>query len=100
DLEVATAIPDTGTWRNAASLGITCAALASRDGPEPRFFQGVPQMSREECVALVQELKRLASEGYTLVTWNGTGFDFAVLARESGLSKDCAELALAHIDLM
>jgi hypothetical protein len=39
-------------------------------------------------------------EGYTIVTWNGLGFDFDVLAEESGMYEQCKELALNHIDMM
>ena len=34
------------------------------------------------------------------MTWNGCHFDFQVLAQESGLFRECGELALNHIDLM
>src|SRR5581483_5317062 len=100
DLEVAREIPEGVRWQSAAPLGITCAALALGDQAEPRFFQGAPQMARAACIELVQELQRVAQAGYTLVTWNGTAFDFAILAQESGLYAECAELALSHVDLM
>ncbi len=100
DLEIAREIPDHGPWKSAAPLGITCAALALSDQAEPRFFQGAPQMTRAACVALVRELENLVRSGYVLVTWNGTAFDFPVLALESELPVECAELALAHVDLM
>lgn len=100
DLEIAKEFPDGGHWKDAAPLGITCAALALSDGHEPRYFQGTPQMTRSACVELVHELERVVRDGYTLVTWNGTAFDFAVLAQESDLPRACAELALGHVDLM
>ena len=31
---------------------------------------------------------------------DGCGFDFAVLAQETGMVKECAELAINHVDLM
>jgi len=100
DLEIAKDFPESGRWQDAAPLGITCAAIACRSKPETMFFKGVPQMSQDECQALVRELQSLANDGYTLLTWNGCGFDFAVLAQESGLHRECAELALQHVDLM
>src|SRR5581483_4231444 len=100
DLEVAREIPEGVDWKSAAPLGITCAAFALGDEAEPRFFQGAPQMSRAACAELVKELQRVAQSGYTLVTWNGTAFDFAILAQESALYTECAELALAHVDAM
>ncbi len=100
DLEIAKAFPDNGNWKESAPLGITCAALGFSDADEPTFFHAAPSLSRDACVALVHELQRVVNEGYTLVTWNGTAFDFAVLAEESGMARECAELALAHVDLM
>lgn len=100
DLEIAKSFPDGVHWKTVAPLGITCAALALSDQPEPRFFQAAPQMSREECCGLVRALLSVVRDGYTLVTWNGTAFDFAVLAQESDMPRECAELALAHVDLM
>ncbi len=100
DLEIAKAFPDGGHWKDSAPLGITCAALALSDADEPRFFHAAPQLSRAACGELVRELQRVVNDGYTLVTWNGTAFDFAVLAEESDLPRECAELALAHVDLM
>lgn len=100
DLEIARGFPDNGKWQDAAPLGITCAALGLSDADEPTYFQDAPQMSRAACCALVGELQRVVNDGYTLVTWNGTAFDFAVLSQESGMPRECAALALAHVDLM
>src|SRR5262249_2656639 len=38
--------------------------------------------------------------GFTVVTWNGLGFDFDVLAEESGLVSECQQLAVEQIDMM
>lgn len=100
DLEIAKGFPDNANWREFAPLGITCAALGLSDADEPRYFHAAPQLSREACVDLVRELEHVVEAGYTLVTWNGTAFDFAVLAEESGMAHECAALALAHVDLM
>lgn len=100
DLEIAKGFPDGAHWKDSAPLGITCAALALSDAAEPRYFQGAPQMTRDACVEIVHELQRIVREGYTLITWNGTAFDFAVLAQESEMPRECAELALGHVDLM
>ncbi|MBI4671463.1 MAG: ribonuclease H-like domain-containing protein [Chloroflexi bacterium] len=100
DLEIAKSFPNDGNWKNVAPLGITCAALALSGESEPRYFQAAPQLSRAACRELVAELQRVACAGYTLVTWNGAAFDFAVLAQESNMPRECAELALAHVDLM
>lgn len=100
DLETANPFPDDGNWRAVGSLGISCAALAVSDQSEPRYFEGKPQMNRAACVEMVRVLQQVVADGYTLVTWNGTAFDFDVLARESDLPRECAQLALEHVDLM
>jgi len=58
------------------------------------------RMTREEAAGLVEYLSRQAEAGYTILTWNGTGFDFDVLAEESGLLETCHMLARNHVDLM
>ena len=57
-------------------------------------------MSREEAFELVRRLAQLVGEGYTLLTWNGLGFDLNILAEESGAYAECKQLALDHVDLM
>ena len=57
-------------------------------------------MSPGEARELVHQLARLAGEGYTLLTWNGMGFDFNVLAEESDCHEECKELVLNHVDMM
>jgi len=100
DLEIAKDFPENSRWQDASPLGITCAAVAFSDDVEPIFWKGIPQMSQAECQQMVWKLQELINSGYTLVTWNGCGFDFAVLGQESGLLKECGELALKHVDLM
>jgi hypothetical protein len=113
DLEIATDIP-TGTedWKSLAPLGITVAATMSdlhggamahygakadwqtkQVGPKPR-------MSQADAIKLVDYLTSMGSSGYTILTWNGLSFDFNVLAIESELYKECASLALHHVDMM
>jgi len=99
DIEIAKDLPENGRWQDVAPLGITCAAIAFSDGRKPQFYTGIPSMSRLDCQKLVRELEDLSGQ-YRLLTWNGCGFDFAVLAQESGLIEECARLALDHIDLM
>ena len=45
-------------------------------------------------------LSEKVEHGYTLLTWNGVGFDLDVLAEESGMLETCRTLALAHVDMM
>jgi hypothetical protein len=87
-------------------LGIACAAAVISGKTEPLTWHGVQdgkpsaQMSRTEVCSVIEQLKSLVEEGHTLVTWNGLAFDFDVLAEESALPMECAELALGHIDMM
>jgi hypothetical protein len=104
DLEIAKELPeDASDWKAHRPLGISCAAIQlSHEDPRGQtlLHYAGPQMTNDECQVLVAELAGLAGDGYTLVTWNGLGFDWDVLAEESGLHAECARLALAHVDLM
>lgn len=100
DLEIAKEFASGGRWQDAAPLGVTCAMVELSDGAEAICWKGVPQLSPEECRQVVKELAGLAADGYTIVTWNGCGFDFPVLAQESAALSDCARLAMNHVDLM
>ena len=42
----------------------------------------------------------MSSKGWTIVTWNGAGFDFDILAEESELQDECRRLTLGHVDMM
>jgi hypothetical protein len=57
-------------------------------------------MTRAEARRLVNYLARQVQRGYTIVTWNGVGFDFDILAEETGMLKRCQQLAADHIDMM
>jgi len=101
DLEIAKEMPDGPVnLIDYAPLGITCAAIAFSDAKDPVIWQGIPRLANLDTVSIVRELQRLTSAGYTIVTWNGCHFDFQVLAQESGLLRECGELALNHVDLM
>ena len=88
-------------------LGIACAAAMASDFQQPLIWHGqdesghpTPQMTSMEAAQLVLKLSDLASQGYTICTWNGLGFDFDVLAEESGRREDCARLAQNHVDML
>ena len=57
-------------------------------------------MSRAETADLVQYLETQVAQGYTIVTWNGLGFDFDILAEESGMLQNCRKMATGHVDMM
>ena len=98
DLEISKLLPEkVDNLFDHAPLGISCAAVAS---DKVKFWSGVPHLSKEESQILVKDLMAYAATGYTFVTWNGCGFDFRVLAQESGMFEECGEMALNHVDLM
>ena len=49
---------------------------------------------------LVWAMWASAKDGYVPFTWNGTGFDFQLLAYYTGLIEECAHLALNSVDGM
>jgi hypothetical protein len=108
DIETAKEVPGEGfDWKPHRPLGIACAAALASDGREPFVWHGktaagtpAGKMSREEALELVRRLMQLVGEGYTLLTWNGLGFDLNILAEESGARDECKQLALDHVDLM
>ena len=107
DLETVRQFPEGESWRDHRPLGIGCAAAAAQDWEGPVHWCTVTaegsvaeRMSPEDLRAMVRQLQAAQSRGYTLVTWNGTGFDFDVLAEESGLWEECQQMALDHVDMM
>ncbi len=59
-------------------------------------------MSQQDVTEMVHYLTTMADAGHTTLTWNGLGFDFDILAEESGMRAECKRLAfdLAHVDMM
>lgn len=106
DLEIAKEIPEDETdWKAHCPLGITCAAAASSDGGlwnwwAARRGKFTAKMTKGDCQFLVLTLELLIEEGLTFLSWNGLGFDFHILAEESGMYEECKRLALNHIDMM
>jgi hypothetical protein len=89
-----------------ANFTIGCAATVKNDGEKKTWLHKTQtgevgkEMSKEEVIALVEYLHSAFKEGYKIITWNGLGFDFRVLAKESEMVSKCADLALNHFDLM
>lgn len=108
DIETAKDIPgEEFNWRAHRPLGISCAATLAADEDRPLLWHGrkpdgspAPRMSRGEARALLDHLTKMAAKGYRILTWNGLGFDFDVLAEESGAAALCRECALGHVDMM
>src|SRR5689334_6018744 len=93
DLETAKVqSPHSRNWIEQRPLGICCAATYCEGAKAPLVWYGgkrqnrpAPQMTPSEASVLVQYLRQRVLRGYTIVTWNGVGFDFDILAEESGL---------------
>jgi hypothetical protein len=108
DIETAKVIPGEGfNWRPHRPMGISCAATLDSDSSNIQLWHGkmadgapAAKMSRDDALHLVEYLSRMAAAGFTILTWNGVGFDLDILAEESGAIADCQECALANVDMM
>ncbi len=105
DLETAKVLPARADPKAHLPLGITVAAARLPSGVIRYWHGGGPEkpspaLTGPESAQLVRDLARLADGGTDIVTWNGAGFDFLVLAHESGMWEECARLAQNHMDIM
>jgi hypothetical protein len=108
DLEIAQPLPEgVVDWRQHRPLGITCAATVTSQPEDLRLWYGrgdddtpTDRMTQAEAKELVEYLDRVKREGCQVLTWNGLGFDFEVLAEESQSFEACRDLARHHIDMM
>lgn len=81
-------------------LGISCAATLTSDG-DLQVWQGAGEkMTVRQCRKLVEYLEMMSRKGYMITGWNSLGFDWDVLAEESGMWETCKKLAREHIDGM
>ncbi len=108
DIETAKVLPENVNDLNShRPLGITCSAIWCTDESEPKVFYSTsadgspaPQMSKQDLTSLIKYLETKVDSGYTIITHNGLGFDFDILAEESGLYSACRDLAIQHVDMM
>jgi hypothetical protein len=109
DIETAAVLPGTSSdWRMHRPLGICCAAATHSDLERAIVWHGKkadgspsPRMTKTELRSMVNDLLRFVrNDGFTLLTWNGVGFDLDVLRGESGLDAECRQLAWNHVDMM
>jgi hypothetical protein len=107
DLEIVKPLPDgVDNWKDYRPLGISCAATLNSDGELCLWHGRTPaggladQISPPEAAELVAYLQAQVEAGFTPLTWNGLGFDFDILAEESGLLTECRELATWHVDML
>jgi len=112
DLEITKEVPKgTEDWSLYRPYGISCAATLTNDvfgEREMRTWHGdqdgmlAPQMSPVHCCRLAAYLAVMQNKGYRIVTVNGLGFDFDVLAEEchgGPAAEECKRLALEHTDI-
>lgn len=108
DLEIARALPD-GEF-GAGDLGISCADIAYRPMGEPNgkiqhhTWQSLPtedRMNEAQVGFMINDLVGMVDKGYKILTVNGAGFDFRVVAEEASGNdfKIITGMAMTHIDL-
>jgi hypothetical protein len=108
DIETAKDVPgEDFNWRPHRPLGISCAATLASDSGELRLWHGKTQdgspaarMTPADALGLVEYLAKMTEDGFSILTWNGLGFDFDILAEESASAGLCHECALGHVDMM
>lgn len=100
-------LPEFTDWRHNRPLGITCIASQTTTCGGPRIWysktpSGSPaaRMTAADIAGFVSYLEEQKAAGFVPLTWNGLGFDFDVLAEESGQKSACRDLALEHVDMM
>ena len=108
DLETSKITPPDADIQAHRPLGISCWAVAwmLSDGNTETIsgcglddnMQPTAQLSEIDCRRFVERLQTATERGFTLLTHNGVGFDFDILAEESGMHATCAELAMNSVD--
>jgi hypothetical protein len=108
DIETAKDVPgEDFNWRPHRPLGIACAATLATSSSEVVLWHGktpdgapAARMTKGDVVLLLEYLCKMTRDGFTILTWNGLGFDFDILAEEAAAATSCKEYALAHVDMM
>ena len=107
DIEIAEPLQDGVEYcSHYRPLGISCAATLISGEPAITWYRDKAgggygdRMNPVEAQELVRYLQAQVEQGGVILTWNGLGFDFDILAEESGMVQECSELAKGHIDMM
>lgn len=109
DIETAAVLSDAQfkNWKRNRPLGITCIAAQKSDETAAKIWDArladggtSGRMTTAQVIEVITYLRDMAGQGYTLLTWNGAGFDWDILAEESGSVDICRELAMSHVDMM
>ena len=111
DLEIVKELPDGGDWEPYRPFGISIISTCT-DSWDFRTWPLVPEeyrypleLSEEQTLFAVRYLQQAVAKGYKIITINGLGFDFRVLAEHlpnlPQIQKQIAELACSehHIDI-
>ena len=101
DIETIKPFTSDEDWREKRPLGVACVGFST---PEKTWVTthdlvGVP-MTQEDLHHIVMRITDMVASGYTLVTWNGLGFDLQILGEEGDCMHQCKHLARSHIDMM
>lgn len=110
DLEISKSVPEGGDWSSYRPFGISCAATWVQPDDELRLWHGdieengmyASYMSPAQCQELACFLVDAWMGHYQVVTWNGLGFDFDVLAEECqdpAYADVLRAIALHHVDV-
>ena len=96
DIEIVKSLPDgLEDWKTQRPVGISCAATLTSEGELTVWYAHQPdgyiseRMDRDDLSALLVYLEAAVERGFTILTWNGLGFDFDILAEESGALERC-----------
>ena len=104
DIETVKPFPEGADWRDHRPLGVACIALWRGIGEVFASYDQNDQIADKMTVGDIQDaierIRELEKEGHTVVTWNGIGFDFPVLAEESDLPEVVEAMALRSVDMM
>lgn len=104
DLEIFDDLPEGAQYTHE---GISDLAIAYKDDAglltcQEFFMDDHQRLDAATAMQAAEFMMDLTVKGYQLMTWNGLGFDFRVLAIEAGVDKHCFihDLAITHIDPM
>lgn len=101
DIEIYDSFPEDGSKPDLKNIRPSIACIGTdMDGKDFKYYFEQLWMNRKTCMRLVNDIQEYYNKGYIPFTWNGLNFDFRLLAIHSTMWKECARLALNHIDPM